>query len=224
MVLNAIQTSTVQEAVYDELYKAIVSGKISPGERITMRQLAKDLGVSVMPVREALRRLEARSFITIQSNRQILVNELSPEHFRQIFEARLLLEGHAAKKACKRRSDDSLKELKASLKQMKENQNDNVIMEENRRFHTTIYREANLPVFLEIIDSLWERVSPYFYIIRKDEAYWVERAYLENHEGMLEGMQQRKPKVVCHWLKNDLSEAADVIYSMLDKERRARKV
>lgn len=223
MILKAIQTPTIQEAVYEELYQAIVSGKISPGERITMRKLAKDLEVSVMPVREALRRLEARSFITIQSNRQILVNELSPEHFRQIFKARLLLEGHSAKSASKRRSELSLKALEASLKQMKEIQDDAMIMEANRQFHTTIYQEANLPVFLEIIDSLWERVSPYFYIIRKDEAYWIERAYLKNHEGMLEGMQQKKPHIVYKWLKNDLSEAADVIYSMIAKERKTQK-
>ena len=107
--------------------------------------------------------------------------------------------------------------------QMKTSRDDATVMEANREFHLTIYREANLPVFLEVIDSLWERVSPYFYMIRKDEDYWINQTYLENHEGMLDGMRQRKPQVVYKWLKNDLSGAADIIYSMLEREREARK-
>jgi DNA-binding GntR family transcriptional regulator len=217
MVLKAIQTPTVQEAVYDELYQAIVSGKISPGERITMRQLANDLEVSVMPVREALRRLEAKNFITIHSNKQIVVNELSPEHFRQILEARLLLESHAAKKASKMRSEETIFELEETMKQMKETQDEVILMEANRQFHRIIYREANLPVFMGIIDSLWERVSPYFNIISKNEKYWVERAYLKNHVGMLDGMRNKNPQEVHKWLKQDLNEAAEVLYAMLDQ-------
>ena len=219
MVLKAIQKSTLQEGVYDQIYQSILSGKIAPGERLTLRKLAEDLNVSAMPVREALRRLEARNFITIQSNKQIIVNELTPDRFKQIFEARILLEGHAAKRASKLRSEKSLVELETRMKQMWEAQDEYTLLKRNTQFHQAIYREARLPVFMELIDSLWERVSPYFYIISKDEEYWVEKTYMENHVRMLEGMRNKDPKAVYHWLKKDLSGAAKAVYAMFKRER-----
>jgi len=223
MVLKAIQKSTIQEAVYNQIYKSILSGKIAPGERLTLRKLAEDLNVSVMPVREALRRLEARNFIKIQSNKQITVNELTPDRFKQIFEARILLEGYAAKRASKLRSEKSLVELETRIKQMWEPQDEYHLLKRNRQFHQAIYREARLPVFMELINSLWERVSPYFYIISKDGKYWIVKTYMENHVGMLEGMRKKDSKEVYHWLKKDLSGAAKVLYTMFERERDENK-
>jgi DNA-binding GntR family transcriptional regulator len=217
MVLKAVQAPTVQEAVYDQIYQAIVSGKIQPGERLTMRQLANDLEVSVMPVREALRRLEARNFITIHRSKQITVNVLSTDYFLQILEARLLLEGYAARKASKMRSEDSLIELEKTLKEMKNTKDEVALMEANERFHRVIYSQANLPVIMDIIDSLWERVNPYFHILKKDQAFWVKRVYLKNHIGMLDGMRNKDPRNVYKWLKQDLEQASEVLMPMLEQ-------
>ncbi len=70
VLLKKLKSVTIQDAVYEELVQAIISGRIKPGEKITLEAIAKDLDVSIMPVREAMRRLEERKFVTIQRNRK----------------------------------------------------------------------------------------------------------------------------------------------------------
>ena len=79
MKLKVIESETLQESVYNALVDAILSGRIAPGERITLESIAKQLNVSIMPVREAVRRLQARDFVSVERNRRITVRELSPE-------------------------------------------------------------------------------------------------------------------------------------------------
>ncbi len=217
MVVNKIETMSLQEAVYQELLTAIVSGKLAPGERIILAKMAKDLDVSVMPVREAIRRLQARHFITIEKNKQIIVNHLSPRIFNQVLEARKLLEGHVVKIASKIRSDASIKKLERLHRQLEKEKDDETALEINREFHRAIYQEADLPILLDIIDSLWERVSPYFYQNTENDDYWAERIFMEYHLGMLEGMQQKKPAITYKWLIKDLTVGADAFLSMIEK-------
>jgi DNA-binding GntR family transcriptional regulator len=216
MVLRAIMRATLQENVFEQIYAAILSNRIAPGTRLTLRKLAEDLNVSVQPVREAIRQLEARNFLTVQSNKQIFVNELSFEHFHQILDARILLEGYVAREASIKRSEQAIKEMEETMGRLQETQDKETILVQNRLFHRTMYKEANLPVFLELIDALWERVSPYFYMFPKDGFYLRDKLFMKNHMGILEGMRQKKPAVVYKWLKCDLMEATEVLFPSLN--------
>lgn len=209
MVLKSIQNQTLQEVVYQQLYDAIIEGKIAPGEKITLRKLANELNVSVMPVREALRRLEAKLFVNVEKNKQITVSELTLSHFMQIFEARLLLEGHAARTASLIRSERSVKQLENLQQKIEESEDHDAIMKLNQRFHRVIYQEAKLPVFLDMIDSLWERVSPYFYIYSKNQEAGWQKGFYDYHTGMIEGMREKNPDKVYKWLERDLSEVSE---------------
>ena len=102
----------MQDAVYDELLQAIISGQIEPGEKITIEQIAKHVNTSEMPVRGALAKLEARGIVTISNKRKIIVSELSVKSIEQIYEIRLLLECYAVKKASELRSDETLEKLR----------------------------------------------------------------------------------------------------------------
>ncbi|MCD4678270.1 MAG: GntR family transcriptional regulator [Desulfobacula sp.] len=217
-MLNKVNTSTVQEAVYKELYEAIVKGKIRPGKKLTLRQLAADLGVSVMPIREAIRRLEALGIVNIAPNKQISVNQLTLRNFSQIQDARILLECHVAKIACITRSEESIVILEDLNKKMLKPRDHFSLIEYNSQFHLLIYKEADLPIFFNIIESLWEKVSPYLFLTSQSEAYWEKRVFIDYHVGILEGMRQKKPAEVYKWLKKDLMEAAKILCNVFKNQ------
>jgi DNA-binding GntR family transcriptional regulator len=216
MVLDAVKVTTIQHSVYEKVMRAIVSGRIAPGQRVTIEGLASELDVSAMPVREAIRKLEANGFVTV-NRRKITVRELSPDNVREILEVRLLLECHAAGKAAKNRSQETLDRLERLVGQMARPNDPESYMKTNKQFHDTLYRDCGLPVIQEIIDSLWERYSPYLHILLQDDDEWHTLNINQNHREILEGMQKKDPVAVQKYLEKDLSGAADNILRMLEK-------
>jgi len=97
--LRPVRVPTRQEVVYKKLENAILSGHIRPGERIITEEVAQRLGVSKIPVREALRGLEAGGLISTKPNCGSTVTELSKENLEEILEIRINLECIAARKA-----------------------------------------------------------------------------------------------------------------------------
>lgn len=223
MEIKSIQSSTLQEIVYGEILQAIVSGAIPPGEKITLDRLAKKMNVSIMPVREAIRKLEAGNFVSIQKNRRIVVKKLSAENVNEILEIRLILECLAAKKASKICSEESLKQLETIHYKIAHSRNEESYLRLHREFHRVIYKEAKMPILLEIIDVLWERISPYVLMVLREDKLRTANIFLKNHAGILEGMKRRNTGKVCKWLKNDLIDAAQ-IYSKILKQEKNRKL
>jgi DNA-binding GntR family transcriptional regulator len=220
MVIQKVRSYTLQEAVYNELLSAIVSGLILPGETITLEDLAKKFGVSIMPVREAIRKLEADNLIHIGVNRRIVIKELSLESLKEVLQLRLILEGLAVRTASKIRSEASLKKLEKLYYEISHADDGETHLRINRDFHRTIYEQANLPILLEIIDMLWERVSPYLHILFRQEKFVNVKKFvvLKSHKGMLQGMQKQNPEEVYKWLEKDLVYAAEIISNMFEKK------
>jgi len=220
MDIKPIQSTRVQDSVYEELLQVILSGRILPGETITLEGLAKIMDVSVMPVRVALQKLEAGGFVTIGRNRRIRIAELSPENLLEIHEIRLMLEGHAAERACTRRSEESLKQLKKFNHECIEAEDEDTYLRANREFHMTIYSEANMPILMDVIESLWNRFSPYLHILLRNEQDFKAGEFHTTHQGMLDAMQNKDPKAMRKWLTMDLKRAASLVKQRLETDRK----
>jgi DNA-binding GntR family transcriptional regulator len=216
-VLRPVESVTLQERVYRELVRAILSGRIPPGERLVTERIAEQMQVSHMPVREALHRLEARGFLTAQKKRGYVLRELSAENLREITEMRLVLEPMAVKAACGRAEEgviDGLRTLHKHYERAAKGGDMDEFLRLNKEFHFTIYRAANRPVLQEHIDRLWDRISPYLHILCRDIGDFDPLKSCENHQGMLEGMERRDAEEVVKWVKADLSEGARVLMQM----------
>ena len=222
MLLKKLRSVTLQDAVYEELVQAIISGRVKPGEKITLERVASDLDVSIMPVREAIRRLEARKFVTIERNKRIKVAELSKELFEQIAEIRLILETHAAEKASRLRSNKSLDNLEEAHRGYFESEEIEDLLKFNNEFHSIIYCEAKLPLLTETINSMWDMVLPYFCLdlreVLKEPKAWnkFKMDTYKFHEGMLDGMRRKDPEAVKNWLAQDITKAANRISKNLN--------
>ena len=106
--LGPVDNTTLRERVYRTLKQAILEGRFSPGETLPTRSLAEVLGTSVMPVRDALLRLNAEGGVEVLPNRAARLPVLSRESIAELYEVRLNLEGLAATLAAKRITQDEL--------------------------------------------------------------------------------------------------------------------
>jgi len=211
MDIKPIRSYRIQDNVYEQLMEAILSGSIPPGQRITMEGLANIMDVSIMPVRVALQKLEVGGFVTIGKNRRIHISELSPDNLIEILEVRLLLECYAAEKACKTRSEETLKRLEKLHRLCNHAKDENTYLQANKEFHMTIYSEAKKPILMETIDTLWNRYSPYLHILLRNEQTYKTKEFQNPHGKIVEAMKNKDPKSIRKWLAEDLGKAADVI-------------
>src|SRR5918997_1777944 len=102
---------TAQQQAYIHIQDQIVSGALHGGTRLKPELIAQMLGVSRMPVREAIRQLDAEGYVTIRPNRGAIVKRRSPEDVIELFEVRAVLEGLAVRLGCTRVTPDILEDL-----------------------------------------------------------------------------------------------------------------
>jgi DNA-binding GntR family transcriptional regulator len=76
-----------------------------------------------------------------------------------------------------------------------------------------------MPILLEVINSLWEQVSPYLHILLRSARDVNRAAFIRIHNGMLEGMRRKDSKEVLKWLRKDLTDAAERVLRVLERER-----
>ncbi|NIZ90930.1 GntR family transcriptional regulator [Kineococcus rubinsiae] len=164
MTETAIVVATVADAVYDRVRAAITSGAVRPGARISLRSIASAFSVSTMPVREALKRLQAEGLVVFE-RRSVTVVALSPEELGQVFQIRLRLEQLAAEWALKHLTAADVDDLRAVLTEMADEHLPAAQWRAlNRRFHERFYACARSPHLLDLIHSTWSRVEPYMSI------------------------------------------------------------
>ncbi|MBY4947431.1 GntR family transcriptional regulator [Cupriavidus respiraculi] len=151
--------------VTDKLRERILKGQYAPGERLVENKLSIELGVSRIPVREALRALAAEGLVLIEPRRGASVATLSPHVAREMVEVRATLEGLNAKLAAQRRDPALIAELEAVLREgmdaAAQGRADELI-ELNTRFHEVLGNIAANSVLQEMMRSLRERTAALF--------------------------------------------------------------
>ncbi|MBI5249837.1 MAG: GntR family transcriptional regulator [Desulfomonile tiedjei] len=222
MKLTPIQSNTLTEAVYKQLAAQITSGEIAPGEKVTLQDLASKLSVSMMPVREAIKRLEAEKLVTVVTNRRIFVNKLSWADVEEIYKIRMNLEILAIEAAFPKLSEDTVDRLESLNSQLVNAREPEKLVELNRTFHFTIYQQAELPILLEIIRSLWERTSPYFYrffrSVREGEPGWSNTEFLKIHANLIAAIRTKDQRKAADLIKTDLMEGMRYLTGLLEQE------
>jgi DNA-binding GntR family transcriptional regulator len=162
--LGAIQRETLNDRVYQQLRTMIMSGAVSPGKELKLRELAKELHVSLMPVRDAIGRLVVERALEMLPNRQVIVPELSLDRLLEVLRVRVVLESEAGALAAGHATSglvDSLKLLqkKIAAPTLSKQQEFFAL---NREFHFAIYQAAQSPLLFSMIEQLWLQIGPVF--------------------------------------------------------------
>ena len=163
-VLPKVENQTLHARVYQELRNAIIRGHFAPGEVVTIRRLASELGTSVMPVREAIHRLISERAIEMQGSRSMRIAMLTREKIEDLIKVRSIIEPEAVFLAAGRIGEDDILELEVLnrklMKAIMHGDVDDKLLA-NRAFHFAVYEIAASPMLLQVIDSLWLQSGPY---------------------------------------------------------------
>jgi len=170
-------TKLVTKALRDR----ILSGDIPLGERLIEGRLSEELGVSRMPVREALRELAAEGIVTIEPRRGASVTTFSEEQKRELVEVRATLESLNARLAAKRHDPEQIAELQRILDEgtrLTDTDDLAALSRQNFRFHEAIGQVAGNSVLQETIRSLRDRTAMIFAPIsrQRGKENWREHA------------------------------------------------
>ncbi|PPE67364.1 GntR family transcriptional regulator [Caldimonas caldifontis] len=173
--------SPLTHLVVTALRERILGGAIPPGERLVEGRLSEELGVSRMPVREALRQLAAEGLVTIEPRRGASVTSFSADQVRELVEVRATLEGLNAKLAAKRHDPAQIAELERILEEgtrLAESEDVATTMLMNQRFHDALGNIAANSVLQDIMRSLRDRTALLFAPINRvrGKQNWEEHA------------------------------------------------
>jgi DNA-binding GntR family transcriptional regulator len=218
-LLTPLKRQTLSVDVYEQFKELLVSGRLMPGEQISLRSMAEGLGVSVMPVREAVQRLCAEQALEIAPNRTLRVPLMTTSQFREITSIRMNLEGLATATATEKIKPDEMRQvmlwLETFIAEMKNDVPDGAkLISFNKELHFTIYRAAQMPVLMQLIEALWLRIGPILnYDIRSGSDRIGNKTALIHHNNMVEAIRTGNAEAAKEALKRDISSAAEFIIS-----------
>ena len=155
---------TTHESVYRGLRERILFGGVPPVSTVTLRGLAESLGVSPMPIREAVRRLIAERALKMQDNRRVFVPPMSEPRFQEIVFARLALEPELAARAMDRIGKAQIAHIASLDRAVDRAMAEGDVpgyMRSNYRFHFAIYDEAGAETLRALVESIWLQFGPF---------------------------------------------------------------
>ncbi|MBN1317004.1 MAG: GntR family transcriptional regulator [Anaerolineales bacterium] len=210
------------DAVFESLCSAVIDGRLEPGKWLRQEALAQELGVSQMPIREALKRLVAEGLAERIPYKGVRVVEYSPEDIVDICTNRLVLESLAIRMATPLITDELLKQLKQNLVEVEKSTRPEQISrrrELNAEFHLSIYRACGRRYLVRLIELLWKlfpSVMLYEGMLRQKELLpdRLERE-MQEHRTILETLEKRDArlaeKVTRQHIRNLSQELTEVL-------------
>lgn len=145
------------------LRDAIITGVLKAGEELNQVELARQFGISRVPVREAIRLLEAQGLVVSQPHKRTVVSSLTPSALEEIFDVRIYIEAAAIAAAIPRMTPDVLTELDGLVSQMDQDVDHRAWMRLNDQFHDTLYRLSGKEFINSMIRQLRQQVERFFW-------------------------------------------------------------
>ncbi len=206
---------TLAEKAFISLHRAILTGKLRPGERIPIEELASALEMSPMPVREAIRRLDALGLVENVPHKGARITELSITDLREIYEARLSVEPLAIARAAQRFTDEDAALANAMLAAMRSEKAGSVeLWRAHSELHLTLYRAARSAWMLRVIQPLWESSERYRLAMPTHSA----ASNVRSHELLVEACEQHNPERAAFELTSHLVATANALAAQLTSE------
>ncbi|MBU2644878.1 GntR family transcriptional regulator [bacterium] len=198
---KAQKSITLQDSVYKALFEDIISGNLPPGSKLNLRLIAKQYNVSIQPVREAVRRLEAEKMLSIDS-RSITIHEMSREEIDQIFIVHTTNTILAFELAAENRTEEDLDRIRKSLDTLKAYKTSQEFFLAGRVFWLSTVRASNNVILYELISFYLGRMTQYtlltYALYSDDDINYVHKQY----ENIYNAIKNRNKKIIKKLVNN----------------------
>jgi DNA-binding GntR family transcriptional regulator len=219
----ALGFRTKADLVHEELRARLLRGDLQPGDRVPIATLARELGVSAIPVREGVKRLEAEGLLAFETHKGAVVPRLDAAAIEETFAIRAELEGLAVRRAAEAMTPERLEELRAILDDMERAAragDHEAYGQGNRAFHLTIYRCQPYGRLTTMIEALWDQTDWCRRIFARD-AEAVEASAGE-HEAILAALARGDGEAAAHHLHEQKRRSSAWLLAHLDTEETVR--
>jgi DNA-binding GntR family transcriptional regulator len=217
------ESPTISQSIAQRLKGLIIEGQLPPGTLLRLAEIADRLGVSVMPVRDALRLLEADKYVVLTPRRGAIVAELSVEDAEEIYAMRVALESLAARHAAGRLTAVDIAEIREAFGRMAAAQRSGDLpsfIEADHDFHQRLYfasgRDRLIRSISELVDRS-RRYSPYAY-----RSWQPLDIAMAAHQPLLSAIEARQPDAVAALTEQHMAAAARRLVAEILRETNDR--
>ena len=202
-------TISVRERAYEFLKSSVLSGHFNPGERLTEEHLAKKLGVSRTPVREALHKLESEGLIKALETRGFIVSRDSKDEVEELFELRAILEGYALRIISERISKEDLERLNGFIERAEnalKRERIGEVFKWNTKFHDTLH---GIVVEKKRLHRLLVNIRKYVLRYRRDTLQYPDggKRAVDGHRKILLALRLKDPDLCERMMREHIQEA-----------------
>ncbi|WP_368270987.1 GntR family transcriptional regulator [Enterocloster lavalensis] len=208
---------TVAEYAYNTIQEMILSGELSPGERINLDALTELMEASRIPVKQALDKLCAEGLVLEVPRKGMSVMPVSVEDLNSIFEMRCSMEPMAYIKAFQHVSDEDIRALHALLDtQDKETVDVNLVMAQNKEFHSVLYALSKDEGLIKNINQLWILSNRYRRLYYKETTY--NSRIVKEHYELVDYLEKGKKQEGVDMLIEHTRRSQEIILKMFGEE------
>lgn len=211
-----IERQTFQEQSYYKIREALMKGRFEPGETVSLRSLASELGTSPMPIREAVRHLIAERALELRHNRAFVVPVMTRAKLEDLRKVRIILEGAVAEEAGYVIDDDQIEELAALQDEMRSairRKDAKRYLIRNQDFHFSLYRCAKMASAMSIIETLWLQIGPSLNILIAGAEYppHASEMLLIHHDALLQAVAKKNGKAARAAIEGDINHGMKLL-------------
>lgn len=203
-------TVSLVEQVYDSTRRAILEGRFQPGQRLRLQDIAQENNVSFIPVREALRLLEAGRLVEIIPNKGARVSDVSEGDMKDAYRLRILLESEAVELSAKLITEDELAQADRHYADMVEAfaaGDVEASSATHRQFHLTLYRGAQSPWLIHLVELLMSNTDRYRRLLTPARPTPRHLAEIRRqHKDILDAVRARSPDKAAEALRIHLQD------------------
>lgn len=219
--LKVIERETLWDRAYLALRSALLAGRFAPGDRVVLREVADELGISLTPVRDAVNRLIAEKILArggVGQGGGATVPLLDANQFSQLMTIRSSLEPVAAAAAAAHATPAELDSVEACLVEMRRSVKEKrtpTYLSAHYRFHFSIYRMCRMPIIEEIIESAWLRCAPTLTLALPEYVPGLRR--FPSHVATLNALRSHDGAAAAAAIRSDIDSARQDICALLEK-------
>ena len=212
-VVPQLESLSVVDQITRIVRRSIIEGRLSPGETFAISDLRDQLGVSHIPVREALRRLESQGLVQLQHRRSCMVAPISEADLLDIYRLRIMIEPELAALAVSELTDEDFARLEEIHEQMREGSpEDDTFWERHYEFHRIVLHRAQSVWSDRLLDQLWRATERYHRLLLAENLMTHDpEGMYDQHAPILDAARRRSRSDIRRTWSKHLMAGRDVM-------------